>query len=158
MEQRSFVSNTPTPDCSSILLPDHSNTSLRPQSVWSSSLLHYDFIRTAHLDQSHRDGFGERGRDVLADEVSFDGQLAMASIHQDRKLDSPGPAKIVQRIHCRPNGAPAEEHIIYQHDGFAGHIKWNDRRLHVGGGPLIEVVAVHADIQTPCRYCLSPNI
>src|SRR6266571_1819066 len=114
MERRSFVPNTSTLDRSGILLPDHSNTPLDLQSVWSSSLLHYHFIRTAHLDQSHGDGFGESGRDVLADEVSFDGQLAVASIHQDRKLDSPGPAKIVQRIHCRPNGAPAEEHIIHQ--------------------------------------------
>src|SRR6266567_2809895 len=135
MEERSSVRHTPTRHYSILSSLQHS--------VWSSSLLHYDFIRTAHLNQSHRDGFGERGRDVLADEISFDGQLAMASIHQDRKLDSPGPAKIVQRIHCRPNRSPAEEHVIYQHDGFAGHIKWNDRRLHVVGDPLIEVIAVH---------------
>ena len=57
----------------------------------------------------------ERGGDILADEIRLDRQFAMAAVDQHGQLDAPGPAEIIERVHGRADGAPAEQHVIHQH-------------------------------------------
>jgi hypothetical protein len=62
------------------------------------------------------------GWNILADEIRFDGQLAMSAVNEHRQLDAPGPAEVIQGVHRRPDGAAAKEHIIHQHDRTVTHL------------------------------------
>ena len=81
----------------------------------------------------------------------------MAAVHEDRELDFYGPSKIVQGIHGGADGPAAEEDIIDKHNGFAVYVEWDDRWLHVRSDPLVEVVAMHADIQAAGGCGMAPN-
>ena len=81
----------------------------------------------------------------------------MAAVDQHGQLDAFGPAKVVERVHGRANGASAEKHVIDQHDGFAGHIEGNDCGLDIGRDALVQVIAVHADVQAAGGHRLAPN-
>src|ERR1035437_1792167 len=121
------------------------------------SFLDYDFIRAAHFRQPHADALGVGGGDVLADEIRFDRQIAVTAVNQHGQLNAAGSAEVIQRVHGGPDGPPAEQHIIDQHNGLPGHVEWNDRRLDVRCGTPGKVVPVHADIQTASWDRMSPN-
>ena len=93
--------------------------------------------------------FGERGGYILANEISFDRQLAMAAIDQDRELDAARPAEISQSIHGRANGAAAKENVINNYYRLSGDVKGNDCGEHFRGDALVQVIPMHADIETP---------
>ena len=134
-------------------------TSVSHYSITPYSVVHFSrrLRRAAHFRQPHADAFGVGGGDILADEIRFDGQLAVAAVNEHRQLNAPGPAEIIQRVHRGPDGPPAEQHVIHQHHRLPGHIERNDRGLDVGRDALVEVVPVHADIQAAGRDGLPPN-
>ncbi len=82
----------------------------------------------------------------------------MAPVNEDRELDAPWAAQIVERIHRGARGASAEEHVIHQHHRPAIHIKRDDRRMHFGGRLAPHVVSVHAHVQTPHRHRVRPDV
>ena len=102
--------------------------------------------------------FVESGGQILADEIGFDGQFAMAAIDQDGQLDAPGPAEIVERIHGGADGASAEEDIVDEDDGFAADVEGDDGGLDVGSNALIEVIAMHADVERAERDGVGPDV
>ena len=64
-------------------------------------------------------------RDVLADVVGADGQLAVSAVDEHRQLDDPRPAVLGQRVKRRPNRAAGEQHVVDEDD---------DRVVETGGG------------------------
>src|SRR5258708_37580252 len=86
-------------------------------------------------------------RDIFSDEISFDRELAVTAVYENRELDSFRAAEIVQGIHGCPDRTPTEEHVVDEHDGFAGDIERDNGGKNIRRSPLIEVIAVHANIE-----------
>ena len=61
----------------------------------------------------------ERGRDVLADVVRADRQLAVPAVDEDGELDARGSAVLEQRVDRGADRASGEEHVVDEHDGLA---------------------------------------
>ena len=93
----------------------------------------------------------------FADEIRPDGQLAMAAVNQHRELDFFRAAKIVQRVHCRARGAAAEQHVVHQHDGLAGHVERDDGRVNRGSGALVQIVTMHVHVENTHRHGVVPD-
>src|ERR1039458_17917 len=83
-------------------LSHYSNTPSLHHSV-RCSFLDYDLVRAAHFCQPHADPFSLSGGNILADEIRFDGQLAVPAVDEHGQLNAPGPAEIIQigRASCR---------------------------------------------------------
>ena len=88
---------------------------------------------------------------------SLDRQLAMATIHEHGELDFSRSSEIVQRIHRRPHGATAEEHIIHQHNSFARDVAGNVRRADRRRGVMAEIIAVHGNVERTGSNGLCPD-
>src|SRR5882672_1654005 len=101
--------------------------------------------------------FGAGGGDILADKISFDWELTVAAVNKHGELDSFRSAEIIEGIHGRPDCASAKEHVIYEHDSFACDVKGDNGGKNIGGCALVEVVAVHADIEAAGEDRLSPD-
>ena len=98
------------------------------------------------------DPLGERGREVLADEVGADRQLAVAAVDQHGELHGPGPAHLGQRVERGPDRAAGVEHVVDQHHGLAVDAAGRDVGRHQGPGRLeAQVVAVHRHVERPDR-------
>ena len=59
------------------------------------------------------------GRQVLADVVGPDRQLAMAAVDDDRQLHRARPPVVVQRLERGADGAAGEQHVVDEHHGRA---------------------------------------
>ena len=101
----------------------------------------------------HFDDFVVGGLDVAADELGFDGQLAVAAIDQHQQVDARRAAVIEQSVERGADGAAGVEHVVHQDDVFAldgeGDLGGADDGLDVDGG---EVVAVEIDIEDADRH------
>ena len=65
------------------------------------------------------DPLDQRGRQVLADEVGADRQLAVAAVDQDREPDRPRAADVVERVERGADGAAGEQHVVDEDDDLA---------------------------------------
>ena len=108
----------------------------------------------SRFTKAHVNFLGQGRGLILADEIRLDRQFAMPAIHQHRELNAPGSPEIVERIHGRSDCAPAEQHVVHQHDGFARHVEGDDRRMNLGRSSLVKIVAVHGNIQVAARHGL----
>src|SRR5712671_6044588 len=97
------------------------------------------------------------GGDIFPDEISLDRELTMTAVDQHSQLDAFRPAEIIKGIHGRADSAPAKEHVIDEHDGFAGDIKRDDGGKNIRRGALIEVIPVHAHIERAGGYRVRPD-
>ena len=87
------------------------------------------------------------GRDVQADDVGLDRQLAVAAVDQDGQADARRPAEVADRVQRRADGPAGEQDVVDQDDLGAVDV---ERDL----GPaqdrpavaLAEVVAVERDV------------
>ena len=74
------------------------------------------------------------GRDVLADVVDLDRQLAVAAVDERHHLDRARAAEVHQRVHRRADGAPGAGHVVHQdHDAIVhrgGHLGAAQARAH----------------------------
>src|SRR5437667_10103033 len=78
-----------------------------------------DTVFTVVLAQAHGHALAAGGRQVLADVIGADGQLAVTPVDQDRELHRLRAAEIddgVERGTDRPSG---EQHVVHQDDGLA---------------------------------------
>jgi hypothetical protein len=103
-------------------------------------------IVSAVFLEGHFDSLAAGGGDVLADKISLDGQFAMTAIHEHGELNPVRTAEIHERIHGGTRGASAGQYVIDEDDRFARHIEGNDGGMNLGRGVLIQVVAVHVDV------------
>src|ERR1051326_2131463 len=115
--------------------------------VGSFFLQHY-FVGFSGFGEAHMNILINRGWQVFADEICFYRELAMSAINQDRKLDALRPAEVIQGVHGCPDGSTTKKHIIHQHDQLSVYIKGQNRRLHIWRNPPIQIIPMHADIQS----------
>src|SRR6185295_5290374 len=114
----------------------------------SIGLYNYDLFFLVVLLQHNLDDFGVTGLHFLADIISLDGQLAMASIDQHRKLDSSRPSKIDQLIHRRANGPACVQHIVDQHDRAVGDVCRNISFVDYRPWPdSRKIVSIESDVE-----------
>ncbi len=76
-------------------------------------------VDAVELAQAHVHVLGARGRQVLADVVGADRQLAVAAVGEHRQLHPLGAAVGEQRLDRRARRAPGEEHVVDDHDRAA---------------------------------------
>ena len=78
-----------------------------------------DLVDLVDLDELHLDALGARGRQVLADVVGADRQLAVAAVDEDRELHACGPAVVEQRVDRGADRAAGVEHVVDEDAGLA---------------------------------------
>src|SRR5258706_3703576 len=112
-----------------------------------------DLVAAIDLGEVHAHVVGGLRRDVLADEISADRELAMAPVHEHGEADGARTPVVHERVHGGPDGAAGEEHVVDEHDdpvvdreverGFV-----HDRRI----ADAREVVAVERDVEGAQRH------
>ena len=106
-----------------------------------------DGVGAVGLGQAHLDLLDQRGRQVLADEVGPDRQLAVAAVDQHGELDGLGPAEVVEGVERGADRAAGEQHVVDQHDDLAVDVVGDLGVLERAGGLEAQVVAVHRDVE-----------
>ena len=95
-----------------------------------------------------------RRRQVLADVVGADRQLAVAAVAEHRQLHPPRPAVVEERLDRGAHGAAGEEDVVDEDDGALGEVEVDvggvDDRLR-GGRLGADVVAVEGDVEVADR-------
>ena len=95
-----------------------------------------------------------RGRQVLADVVGADRQLAVAAVAEHGELDPPRAAVVEERVDRGAHGAAGEEDVVDEDDGAAAEVEVDvggvDDRLRVGRLGA-DVVAVEGDVDVADR-------
>ena len=87
-----------------------------------------DLVDAVDLLDAHVDALVLRGRQVLADVVGADRQLAVAAVDEHRELDAGRAAEVEERVDRRAHRAPGVEHVVDDHDRAAV-----DREVELGG-------------------------
>src|SRR6266496_2259948 len=87
--------------------------------VCSSDLQEDDAVDLVHLDELDLDAFAARGRQVLADVVGPDRQLAVAAVDEAGELDAGGPSVIEERLDRGPDRAAGVEDVVDEDAGAA---------------------------------------
>src|SRR5690606_322393 len=89
-----------------------------------------------------------RGRQVLADVVRADGQLAVPAVDEDGELDPGRAAEVVDRVEGGADRAPGVEDVVDEDDGGAVDPAGGQLGAEQGAGGLgAQVVAVHRDVE-----------
>ena len=90
----------------------------RPGTTWMSvtGLLlgrdEQDAVDLVDLDELHLDALAARGRQVLADVVGADRQLAVAAVGEHGELDARGPAVVEERLDRGADRAAGVEDVV----------------------------------------------
>src|SRR2546427_596696 len=101
--------------------------------------------------EPHGDGLAARGRQVLADVVRPDRQLAVPAVDQARELDGGRPAEVDDGVERRADRPAGEEDVVHE-----DHRLVLDRERDVGPADHrraahAQVVAVERDVERPDR-------
>jgi hypothetical protein len=89
----------------------------------------------------------EIGRQVEADDVGLDGDLAMAAIDQDRQADARRTSQVADGIEGGPDGPTREQDVIYQHHLGPVDVEWDlGAAQHGPSRAVLEIVAVERDV------------
>src|SRR2546430_15228773 len=78
-----------------------------------------DAVDLVHLDELHLDALVARGRQVLADVVGTDRQLAVAAVDEDGELDPVGSAVVEEGLDRGANRPARIEDVVGEHGGLA---------------------------------------
>ena len=97
------------------------------------------------------DRFGRAGRQVLADEVGTDRQLAVAPVDQHGELDGARASVVADRVERGPHGAAGVQHVVDEHDGHAGDVEAEVADRTRRDRPKADVVAVEAGVDRADR-------
>src|SRR6266540_1930303 len=128
-----------------------------PLLQFSSCPFEIHHVLAVLLFQSHVHAIRRRARDVLADEVRLDGQLAVAAVDEHGQLHPARTAKVVQRVERGAGGPAAEQHVVHHHDRPAFQIKRQERRLDVRRGLAVEIVPMHAHVDVANGHRMAPD-
>src|SRR4051794_31030505 len=105
-----------------------------------------NLVDLVHLDELHLDALVARGREVLADVVGANRQLAVAAVDEDGELDALGAPVVEQgldRSADRPSGV---EHVVDENDRLALERKVEGRRPHDGLRVPRRIAAAHLHV------------
>ena len=107
-----------------------------------------DLVAPVELAQPHVDVLAARGRQVLADVVGPERQLAMAAVGEHGELHAVGAPVVEQRLDRGAHGATGEQHVVDDHDGQAGDVEVDVRGVQDGRiGAGRHIVPVEADVE-----------
>ena len=81
----------------------------------------------------------------------------MAAVNQHGQLNSFGPAQVVERVEGRAGGASTEQHVVHEHDRLAGDVERNHCWMDLRSDLMIQVVAVHGDVEAAHGNRMAPN-
>src|ERR687888_208840 len=111
------------------------------------------FTASSKLDDVRVDALLARGREVLADVVGADRQLAVAAVDEHGELHARGPAVVEEGVDRGPDRAPRVEHVVDEDDRAALEreleLRGADDRLRVErrlAAAHLDVVAVEGDV------------
>jgi hypothetical protein len=113
-----------------------------------------DAVDLVHLDELDLDALVSGGREVLADVVRADRELAVAAVGEHGQLHALGTAVAEERVDRGPDRAAGVEHVVDEHARHA--LEWEverrrpDERLRVPGrlaSAHVHVVAVEGDVE-----------
>src|SRR5213593_1162791 len=111
---------SPSPTTSA---PSGAPTKARPSSSTSAAcaLPGNDdrLVETVLFGDQHLDALRVGGRDVLADVVGADRELAMAAVDEHGQLDGTRPAEVHESVHGRARRAPVVEQVVDEDDDLA---------------------------------------
>ena len=120
-----------------------------------SSFLDLHFVAAVGLRQVHLHALRQRRRQVLADVVGLDRQLAVAAVDQHDELNRLRPAELDQRVERRANRPAGVEHVVDQQDPLVVDRERNlgaaDDRLRADG-VAHQVVAIERDVERAGRH------
>src|SRR6185503_4797139 len=91
-----------------------------------------DLVLAVDLGEQHAHLLGPGGRDVLADVVGADGQLAVAPVDEYGELHRARAAQVADRVEGGPDRTAGEQHVVDQDhatpvDSAGGHVGRADR-------------------------------
>src|SRR5262249_36184790 len=75
-----------------------------------------DLVDLVDFHELHLDALGARGREVLADVVGADRQLAVAAVDEHGELDAIGAAVVEQRLDRGADRPSGVEDVVDEHD------------------------------------------
>ena len=107
------------------------------------------------LLEPHEDALVAGGRQVLADVVGPDRELAVAAVGEHRELDPLRAAVVEQGVDRRPRGAAGEQDVVDQDHGAAVELEVEVRGVddRLGAGLAVgQVVAVEGDVEVAERH------
>src|SRR5258708_38567867 len=94
------------------------------------------------LAEANYDVLLARCRDVLANEIRPDWQLAMSTVQQSRQLDARGSAQVQKGRDRCAHRAACEEHVVDKNDALVGYVEWNRGRQQLRRSARIACVIV----------------
>src|SRR5919197_4523463 len=116
-----------------------------------------DAVDLVHLDELHLDPLLARGRQVLADVIGSDRELAVATVDEDGELDPVGPAVVEERLDRSPDRPAGVEDVVDEDDGLTlereierGRADDGLRMERRAGAAHLDVVAVEGDVDGAC--------
>ena len=97
--------------------------------------------------QPHANVIAQIGRDVQAHNVGLNGNLAMASIDQNRQADACRPPQVADGVQGGANRPAREQDVIHEHDLGSVDVK-RDLGASQHGPPrdVFEIVAIERDV------------
>ena len=118
-------------------------------------LLDRDLVELVGLLEPDEDALVARGRQVLADVVGADRQLAVAAVGEHGELHPLRAPVVEEGVDRRPDGAPGEQHVVDEDDGAPVEVEVEVRAVddRLGAGlAAVEVVAVEGDVEVAERH------
>ena len=119
------------------------------------------FVDAVDLLEPHLHALLQRRRQVLADVVRLDRQLAMAAVDEHDQLDGARPAEVDERVERGANRPAGVEHVVDQQDPPVV-----DRERNLGAahdrlrpdGMAHQVVAVERDVERAGRHLVAVDV
>ena len=131
----------------------------RQDSCHAAPRLEHDLVGRVVLAQVHAHALGARGRQVLADDVGADRQLAVPAVAQHGEPDARRAPVVEHRLDRGAHGAPGVEHVVDDHDRRAVEREVErrglDDRLRMRArlaAAQAHVVAVEGDVERADRH------
>src|SRR5436305_5751656 len=113
-----------------------------------------DAVDLVDLDELHLDALVARGRQVLADVVGPDRQLAVSAVGEHGELHARGPAVVEERLDGGADRSPGVEDVVDEDARHSLERELERRRPDDGlsvqrrlAGAHVDVVAVEGDVE-----------
>jgi len=112
-------------------------------------LRNHNLITAIDLENPDLDVLIPRGWYILADKIGADGQLAVATIHQNGELDRSRPPIVHHGVQRCPNRSSREQHVIHQHDVRISDVSRKLGLMELEHSSFKQIVAVKRDVELP---------
>src|SRR3989454_3876572 len=117
-----------------------------------------DAVLAVVLLEPHGDGLAARGRQVLADVVRPDRQLAVTAVDQARELDGGRTSEVDDRVERRADRPSREEDVVHEDHRLVLDREWDVGAADHRRPAHAQVVAVERDVERPDRKCRAVDL